>query len=121
VGLAQREIEAAGIATVSLSMIPDFTAAPGVPRVAAIAYPNGRPLGNPRDARGQQAVLEAALRVLEEAEEPGTVTTLPFVWPEPAKQVRRESHGETPPIGQLIKRKPWLYLKLVSGEIPRAD
>ena len=78
-GLAQREIEAAGISTVSLSMIPDFTAAPGVPRVAAIAYPLSRPLGDPGDGDGQRAVLRAALGVLEKADAPGTVTTLPFV------------------------------------------
>ena len=117
-GLAQREIEAAGISTVSLSMIPDFTAAPGVPRVAAIAYPMSRPLGSPGDADGQRAVLRAALGALEEVETPGTVTTLPFTWPEPAKQVRRQPLADPPPIAKLLHAKPWLYFKLVSGEIP---
>jgi hypothetical protein len=118
VGLAQREIEAAGISTVSLSMIPDFTGAPGVPRVAAIAYPISRPLGVPGDSEGQRAVLRAALAVLEDAEGPGTVKTLPFAWPEPAEMVRRERLSEPPPIGKLLRAKPWLYFKLVSGEIP---
>jgi hypothetical protein len=118
VGLAQREIEAAGIATVSLSMIPDFTAAPGAPRVAGISYPLSRPLGNPGDAQGQRDILRAALAVLEEAEEPGAVATLPFTWPEPAKTVRREKLTEPPPIAKLLKAKPWLYFKLVSGDIP---
>jgi hypothetical protein len=118
VGLAQRLIEAAGISTVSLSMIPDFTAAPGVPRVAAIAYPMSRPLGDPGDAEGQRAVLRAALGVLGEAEAPGTVKTLPFVWPEPAKLVRRQPLTDPPPIAKLLHAKPWLYFKLVSGEIP---
>ena len=117
-GLTQREIEAAGISTVSLSMIPDFTAAPGVPRVAAIAYPLSRPLGDPGDAEGQRAVLRAALGVLEEAAAPGTVTTLPFLWPEPAKLVRRQPLADPPPIAKLLRAKPWLYFKLVSGEIP---
>jgi hypothetical protein len=118
VGLAQREIEAAGISTVSLSMIPDFTAAAGVPRVAAIAYPFSRPLGSPGDADGQRHVLHGALGVLEEAEVPGTVTTLPFRWPEPAKVVRRQPLADPPPIAKLLRAKPWLYFKLVSGEIP---
>jgi len=99
-------------------MIPDFTAAVGAPRVAAIAHPTSRPLGNPGDADGQRAVLEATLRVLEQAKRPGSVVRLPFTWPESAKDVRRQRHGESPPIGKLIKRKPWLYLKLVSGDIP---
>lgn len=120
-GLAQREIEAAGIPTVSLSMIPDFTCAPGAPRVAAIAYPFSRPLGGPDDADGQRAVLRAALAVLEQAREPGTVTTLPFTWPEPARTVRRRQLSQPPPIGKLIASKPWLYFKLLSGEIPNAE
>ena len=99
-------------------MIPDFTAAPGVPRVAAIAYPLSRPLGNPGDADGQRAVLRAALHVLEDAPGPGTVVTLPFEWPEPAKIVRRERLSEPPPIGKLIASKPWLYFKLLAGEVP---
>jgi hypothetical protein len=118
VGLAQREIEAAGIPTVSLSMIPDFTCATGAPRVAAVAYPTSRPLGEPGDAEGQRRVLLAALTVLEAAEEPGTVVTLPFDWPEPAKSVRRQRLDEPPPIARLIQSKPWLYFKLVAGEIP---
>jgi hypothetical protein len=118
VGLAQREIEAAGIPTVSLSMIPDFTCASGAPRVAAIAYPLSRPLGNPGDEEGQRNVLRAALAVLEEADKPGTVKVLPFTWPEPAKLVRREKLDEPPPIGKLLSSKPWLYFKLLSGEIP---
>jgi hypothetical protein len=99
-------------------MIPDFTAAPGVPRVAGIAYPLSRPLGNPGDKNGQREILRAALAVLEEAQLPGTVATLPFTWPEPAKLVRREKLTDPPPIAKLLTRKPWLYFKLVSGDIP---
>lgn len=99
-------------------MIPDFTAAPGAPRVAGIAYPLSRPLGNPGDEHGQRDILRAALAVLEEAEGPGAVTTLPFTWPEPAKQVRREKLSDPPPIAKLLVKKPWLYFKLVSGDIP---
>jgi hypothetical protein len=46
------------------------------------------------------------------------VTTLPFVWSEPAKLVRRQSLADPPPIAKLLHAKPWLYFKLVSGEIP---
>jgi hypothetical protein len=84
----QRRIEAAGLTTVTLSSIPDLTAAVGVPRVAAIEYPQGRPLGQPGDAEGQAAVLRAALSVTETAEDPGTVVDLPFEWPEPPSRVR---------------------------------
>jgi hypothetical protein len=118
VGLAQREIEAAGIPTVSLSMIPDFTCATGAPRVAAIPYPLSRPLGSPGDEEGQRRILRAALAVLEEADRSRAVTVLPFTWPEPAKLVRRERLDDPPPIGKLLSARPWLYFKLLSGDIP---
>ena len=71
-GLVQREMEAAGVATVTLSTLPDFTRSVGAPRVAGIAYPMGMPLGAPGDADGQREVLKAALRVIEEADRKST-------------------------------------------------
>ena len=46
-GLVQREIEAAGISTISLSMMPELTQSVGVPRIAAIEHPFGLTLGLP--------------------------------------------------------------------------
>jgi hypothetical protein len=116
VGLAAREIEAAGITTVALSMLPDFTASVGAPRVAAIAYPFSQPLGRAGDPDGQRAVLRAALAVAERAARPGAALRLPFEWP---ADVRARQHPHTPPpIVTLLKRKPWLLLKFRSGDIP---
>jgi D-proline reductase (dithiol) PrdB len=117
VGLVQRVLEAAGIATVSLSMLPALTASVGAPRVAAIAHPMGLPLGRPGDADGQRAVLRAALSVLSEAQQPGAVVTLPFSWPVPLSRARTRPPAP-PPIAQLIARRPWLFFKLRSGQIP---
>jgi len=116
VGLASREIEAAGISTICLSMIPELTAATGAPRVAAIEYPFSRSMGMVGDAAGQAAVLRAVLDALATAGSYGSVIELPFQWPEP----RRKAMGALPqpPITVLCKRKPWLYFKLLSGEIP---
>ena len=98
-------------------MIPEFTASVGAPRVAGIDYPFGRPMGLPGDRAGQRAVLQAALEVLAVARAPGTVIQLPFRWP----QDPREAGGEPPvppPIVQLLKRKPWLALRLLAHDIP---
>jgi hypothetical protein len=65
VGLVQREIEAAGFTTITLTPLPDLTASVSVPRLAAIEYPLGRTLGQSCDAAGQMAVLEATLQALE--------------------------------------------------------
>jgi len=119
VGLVQRVLEAAGIPTVALSMIPDLTRAVGVPRLAGISYPMGRPLGRPHDAEGQRAVLRATLDVLATAPGPDTYVELPFVWPESPAQARNASKDlPPPPIVELVTRKPWLLANLYSGHIP---
>ncbi len=115
-GLASREIEAAGITSVALSMLPEFTASVSPPRVAGIAYPFSQPLGRPGDAGGQRAVLRAALEVAVQPTSSGTVVRLPFEWP---AGVRPHQFPRTPaPIVPLLKSKPWLLLKLLSGDIP---
>ena len=115
----QRVLEARGIPTVALSMIPELTRAVGVPRLAGIGYPMGRPLGRPHDADGQRAVLRAVLDVLSSARGPDTYVDLPFVWPESPAQARNTSKDlPPPPIVELLKRKPWLLANLYSGRIP---
>ena len=79
-GLVQREIEAAGFSTISLSMMPELTMSCGVPRIAAIEQPFGLTLGLPHDAARQLAVLSGTLQALEEISQPGTVVHLPFEW-----------------------------------------
>jgi hypothetical protein len=117
VGLAQRVIEASGIPTVSISLIPALTRAVGVPRLAGLAYPLSRPLGRPGDAAGQRSVLAATLDLFESAKGPDTYVELPFTWPETPAQARRGSEVH-PPITQYLAKKPWLLAKLYAGEIP---
>jgi hypothetical protein len=119
VGLVQRVLEASGFATVALSMIPDLTRAVGVPRLAGIGYPMGRPLGRPHDADGQRAVLQATLELLETAQGPDAYVELPFVWPESPARARNASKDlPPPPIVELVTKKPWLLVNLYNGHIP---
>jgi hypothetical protein len=119
VGLVQRVFEASGIATVTLSWIPDLTRAVGVPRLAGIGYPPGRPLGRPHDADGQRAVLRATLDLLTNATGPDHCVELPFEWPETPAQARNASRGVPPsPIAVLLHQQPWLVPHLYSGRIP---
>lgn len=120
-GLVQRVLEASGIPTVTLALIPDLTRAVGVPRLAGISYPFGRPLGKPHDADGQRAVLGAMLEVLASASGPDTYVELPFTWPESPAHARNASKDvPPPPIVELLKKKPWLLPALYSGRIPRS-
>jgi len=121
VGLVQRVLEASGVPTVALSMIPDLTRAVGVPRLAGISYPMGRPLGRPGDADGQRTVLRSLLEILTNARGPDTYVELPMVWPESPARARNASKDIPPsPIVELVTRKPWLVANLYSGRIPRA-
>ncbi len=110
-------MEAAGLVTASLTTLPDFTRATGAPRVAGIVYHMGQPLGAPGDADGQREVLKAVLRFLEDARTPGEMVRMPFDWPEPLHKVKWKG-GSPPPIADHIKRRPWLFPRLVSGDIP---
>jgi hypothetical protein len=119
VGLAQRVLEASGIATVALSWIPELTRAVGVPRLAGIGYPPSRCFGRPHDADGQRAVLRATLELLESAGGPGAYVELPFEWPESRGQAFAASKDvPAAPIVGLLLKKPWLVANLYSGRIP---
>jgi hypothetical protein len=112
VGLVQRVLEASGIPTVALSMIPDLTRAVGVSRLA----------GRPHDADGQRAVLRCMLELLATARGPDTYVELPFVWPESPAQARNASKDlPPPPIVDLLTRKPWLLANLYTGRIPNEE
>ena len=121
-GLVQRVLEASGIPTVALSMIPDLTRAVGVSRLAGISYPMGRPRGRPHDADGQRAVLRSMLDLLATAPGPDTYVELPFVWPESPARARNASKDlPPPPIVELLTRKPWLLANLYTGRIPKEE
>ena len=114
-GLVAREVEAAGIATVVLSWIPELTVAVGAPRVVGIGYPGSVPFGLPGDADGQRAVLRAALEAGVAATEPGGRVDLPFEWPTDARIPKPPT---PPPIAAALKRRPWLLRRLVQGDLP---
>jgi D-proline reductase (dithiol) PrdB len=101
----QRVIEAAGIATICVNMIPGLSHAYGFPRVAALEFPFSMPLGRPDDRAGQLQVIRAALQALTTMTEPGSVVHLPFEWSD--DPVALQSHPTEPaPLGKaLLQRK----------------
>lgn len=115
-GLVQREIEAAGFSTISLSMMPELTASAGAPRIAAIEHPFGLTLGRPGDAAGQLAVLRAALRAMETIAEPGGVVHLPFEWT--SKEKLALGPPVAPPITQYLTRHPWALPRFLNRTPP---
>lgn len=79
-GLIQHQIEAAGIATVGITVIPHLTWGGGAPRAAYLRFPMGNPLGEPFEAAFQRQIVREALGVLATAEVPRTIVLLPYRW-----------------------------------------
>ena len=76
----QNKIEQAGIATVSITMVPYVMIGTGVPRTLYVRFPYGNPFGEPGDAGTQRTILESALRWLYEAPEPNALFRLRVSW-----------------------------------------
>ena len=98
-GLVARFLEEAGFSTVTLTNTPEFHRQVGMPRVAGIEYPYGRPIGEVNDRDGQKAVLTETLRFMEAADSPGQLENLPFSWPEEPRDVK----WHPPEISPIVK------------------
>ncbi len=79
VGLVQGAIEAAGISTVSLTLVPEITAGMNVPRAARVRFPLGNPFGEAHEPAQHRLILEQLFLLLETATEPSLVE-LPIRW-----------------------------------------
>jgi hypothetical protein len=102
--------------TITLSNIPDLTASVSAPRIAAIEYPIGLPLGMPGDHDGQLAVLRSTLQALGDITVPGGIVHLRFKWP---KERKINTHApKSPPIVNYLVKRPWLYRKLLARDVP---
>ncbi len=66
VGLAAAELERQGIATVALQLLREVALAVRPPRALFVPFLHGYPLDAPGEPERQHAVLEAALRLLED-------------------------------------------------------
>jgi hypothetical protein len=102
VGLVARYLEEQGFSTIVLTMTPEFNRQIGMPRIAAIEYPYGRPVGEVNDVQGQRGVLTRTLSILEGANKPGEVVHLPFTWPEPPKETQWHPPVRSPIIRMFI-------------------
>ncbi len=78
--LVQREIEAAGISTVAVSVCRDITDQMLVPRAVALRFPLGNPFGAAMDASMHSRILKDALTLLDTVRTPGEIVDLPYEW-----------------------------------------
>jgi hypothetical protein len=78
-----RRIEAAGIPTVVVTMMPATASQLLAPRIVGVEFPFGHPFGRPGDRETQRFVLDTALTVLAGAPQPGTRVDVDLEWPQP--------------------------------------
>lgn len=102
--------------TVTVSNIPDLTAAVSVPRLVAIEHPFGQTMGNPGDQEVQRAVLWEALEAMETMKAPGSIKHLPF---ECSEIINESKPHQLPPILSYLVRHPWQLSRLLSRSVPR--
>lgn len=79
-GLVAREIEAAGIPTVTASVVRQMTEALPAPRNVMVKFRLGQVFGEPGDAAQQRTILRDSLAALRTVTEPGGIVELPYRW-----------------------------------------
>ncbi len=91
-----RWIEAAGIPTVTVTMMPAVAEKRRAPRIVGVEFPFGHAFGMPHDRAMQRRTLELALRVLAGASEFGTRVDLDIEWPVPVHDAYRAWQPKEP-------------------------
>ena len=81
-----RVVEATGIATVVVTMMPVLAEKRGAPRIVGVPFPFGQPFGMAHDTEMQLAVARAALEHLAAAQRPGERIDVDIEWPVPLEE-----------------------------------
>jgi hypothetical protein len=102
-----RLIEASGIPTVVVTMMPATAAALLAPRIVGVEFPFGHTFGQPDDRRTQRLVLDTALTVLAGAAEPGTRVDLDLEWPQPRGEAYKawQPAEPSPIVAELLRSR----------------
>lgn len=91
-----RTLEAHGLSTVLITMMPFWAEKIGVPRTLAVEHPFSQTLGQPHNREQQMHVVREALRVLESAKVAGTITHSTSQWPVPQKEAMKQWQPSEP-------------------------
>jgi hypothetical protein len=91
-----RWIEAAGISTVIVTMMPSLAEERRAPRIVGVEFPYGHAFGMPGDEAMQRRVLELAVRVLAGAAAFGTRVDVDIEWPVPLREAYRAWQPKEP-------------------------
>ena len=109
--LVARVLEAGGISTVTYTNARDIAASAGNPRQIFLNYPLGNPAGRPHDPDNQRSVLAAGLQLLEDADRPGIIIDLPYVWSDSREWIAKFMTDEQPFISEDAETRRQELLK----------
>mgnify|MGYP005842039599 CR=1 FL=1 len=79
-GLIQQAVEKEGIATVSITHLPDLTQKVGVPRALHLKFPLGRSFGAAGRSDLQNRIVMDMLQSIKDISEPRTIVPLKYRW-----------------------------------------
>jgi hypothetical protein len=101
-----RRIEAAGIPTCVVTMMPQTASELLTPRVVGVEFPFGHPFGRPGDREVQRRVLTTALALLAGADKAQTRVDIDLEWPEPRGQAYKawQPPEPSPIVASLLGR-----------------
>lgn len=101
-----RTLEAVGLSTILVTMMPFWAEKTGVPRTLAVEFPFSQALGQPNDKQQQMRVIQNALQVLATASVPGTIVHSEEKWPVPQKEAYKnwQPSEPSPIIGVIAPR-----------------
>ncbi len=85
-----RTLEAHGLSTILVTMMPHWAEKVGVPRTLAVEFPFGHTLGQPGNVEQQMGIIREALRVLATAVAPGTLVHSAAAWPQPVEEAIKQ-------------------------------
>jgi D-proline reductase (dithiol) PrdB len=102
-----RWIEAAGIPTVIVTMMPALADERRAPRIVGVEFPYAHAFGMPGNRVMQRQVLKLALRVLAGANVFGTRVDLDVEWPVPLREAYRawQPKEPSPIVRELLKAR----------------
>ena len=103
-----RWIEAAGIPTVVVTMMPAVAEERRAPRIVGVEFPFGHAFGMLGDQQMHREVLTLALRVLAGASEFGTRVDVDIEWPVPLRDAYKawQPKEPSPIVRKFLENRP---------------
>jgi len=102
-----RTIEALGIPTVTVTMMPDLAARYRLSRIVGVEFPFGHSFGSPHNDALMDTVARAACNALEDAQAPGYRLDVDAEWPVPLEIAYKTWHPKqaSPIVAQMLKAR----------------